>query len=64
MQRDIEAASTVEIWMAIGYMSWGGDKRNERSRKDRRNCGAEGLDKSVIVKKRQILGFKQSLTEA
>ena len=32
--------------------------------KSRRNCGTEGLDKSVIVKKRQSLGLKQSLTEA
>ena len=32
--------------------------------KGRRNCGAEGLDKSVIVKKRQSLGFEQSLAEA
>ena len=32
--------------------------------KGRRNCGAEGIDKSVIVKKRQSLGFEQSLTEA
>ena len=29
-----------------------------------RNCGAEGLDKSVIVKKRQSLGFEKSLTKA
>ena len=28
------------------------------------NCGVEGLDKSVIVKKWQSLGFYQSLTEA
>ena len=32
--------------------------------KGRRNRGAEGLDKSVIVKKRQSIRFKQSLTEA
>ena len=31
--------------------------------KARINCGAEGLDKSVIVKKWQSLGFEQSLTE-
>ena len=32
--------------------------------KGRRNYGTEGLDKSVIVKKRHSLGFKQSLPEA
>ena len=32
--------------------------------KGRSNCGAEGLDKSVIVKNQQSLGFEQSLTEA
>ena len=32
--------------------------------KGRINYGVEGLDKSVIVKNRQSLGFEQSLTEA
>ena len=32
--------------------------------KCRRNCGAEGPDKGVIVKKRQSIGFYQSLAEA
>ena len=32
--------------------------------KGRRNFGEEGLDKSVIVKNRQSLGFEQSMTEA
>ena len=32
--------------------------------KVRRNCGAEEIDKSVMVKNHQSLGFEQSLTEA
>ena len=59
-----EAESTGEIWSAIGDRSEVRDKWNERSKKGRINCGAEGIDKSVIEKKRQSLGFEQSLTEA
>ena len=45
------------------------DKGGERNgmnnpEKGRSNFGVEGLDKSVIVKKRKILGFGQSLNEA
>ena len=35
----------------IGDRSGGREKQNEQSRKGRRNCGAGGLDKSIIVKK-------------
>ena len=43
-----------------------GGERNgmNNPEKGRSNFGAEGLDKSVIVKKRKILGFEQSLNEA
>ena len=52
VQAEREAASTSERWRAIGDSSGGREKGNERSRKKvGRNCGAEGLDKSVIVKK-------------
>ena len=62
VQREIEAVSTGERWGLIGDRSRRREKRNEPPReKGRRNCGKEGLDKSIIDK-RQSLRIEQSLT--
>ena len=41
----------------------GGRNRMNDPEKVRRKFGSEGLNKSVIIKKRQSLGFEQSLTD-
>ena len=43
-QRDIEAASTGEIWGEIGDRSGGGRNGINDPENGRRNCGEEGLD--------------------
>ena len=51
-KREREEVSMGERWRAVGYRSWGMEKRNERLRKKcRSNFGAEDIDKRVIVKK-------------
>ena len=50
MQIERKAASTVKIWEAVGDRYGGREKKMNDPEKGRRNCWAEGLDKSVIVK--------------
>ena len=51
MKRYREVSSMGEIWRVIGDRSGGGRDGMNNPKKGRRNCGSEGLDKSVIVKK-------------
>ena len=65
MQREIEATSTGERLGSTRDRSGGGGRnRMNDPEKGRINYGAEGLDKSLILKKRYSQGFEQSLTEA
>ena len=59
VKRYREAALTGEIWRAIGDRSWGREKRNEQYIKGRRNCGAEGIDKIVIVQEKVESRFRE-----
>ena len=64
LQREIEATSTVERCGAIRDRYGEGRNGMNDPVKGRRYFGVEGLDKSIIVKERQSLGFEESLTEA